>query len=432
MLCFDKGLFVEAVPQDSECIICKEICNDPVQCKCGTIYGRACITKWVERNSTCPHCRSPLFVETLYTNLFCRKMIETKKLRCALSNQGCTWVGEPSQFFSHMQSCDFQEIRCTNASCDQSMERRALADHLEVCPLGLTLCVCGEETKRGETEMHKLVCRCRVQKCPNAGCEEMTTIGTLLSHRNICMFEMVECPLAETGCGRGCLGRVMRSEIEEHVSNPVNMAVSLGRLVALTRELQTANLQQAGTIQRQSASIIRMETSISTLRTRTTQLEGEVVRLSAKACPTNVVNGEVLTVTGLSDSWCNGSYHQTTDACGGWPTYRSQEDYELWMEYSTSLSEWQIKKHSARGFDGCSFYMKCSPTTRPENAVQNWFNNSTDKLEQNGRVQLREFEDDSGSEEGGGAGRRPCRHWARGLLGGRGCRFGNSCKFAHG
>jgi len=51
---------IENVNEES-CTICLDKPDNCIQLKCGHIFHKKCIKKWISKNKTCPNCRKILF-----------------------------------------------------------------------------------------------------------------------------------------------------------------------------------------------------------------------------------------------------------------------------------------------------------------------------------------------------------------------------------
>ena len=85
------------------------------------------------------------------------------------------------------------------------------------------------------------LCPHRPVSCSNAGCESVVRHNQILQHRSECLFEEVACPLFVTGCGRSCTGRLLRRDVETHLSDPSVFSAALIGLVSANTQLLAAN-----------------------------------------------------------------------------------------------------------------------------------------------------------------------------------------------
>ena len=86
---------------------------------CGQHYCDSCLRKWLERNMSCPQCRTVGFPSILDKPMI--REINEFKVYCTHKNKGCKWVGELESLKHHLESdngCGYVMVRCGNSTKD--------------------------------------------------------------------------------------------------------------------------------------------------------------------------------------------------------------------------------------------------------------------------------------------------------------------------
>ena len=140
--------FKSTVPEDLHCPICRNVLKDPKQCKENEHhFCEQCIISHLTVSRTCPMCQEYLTVKSLKKpSRFIRNNLDNLEISC--ENEGCKAVVCLGELQSHIASCDYALVRCSNGGC-----------RLEV--------------KRKDKEYHEKVhCRYRVIRCKD--CQRLT------------------------------------------------------------------------------------------------------------------------------------------------------------------------------------------------------------------------------------------------------------------
>ena len=85
--------FVETPPDKYFCCICSNVLRDArlTEC-CGQHFCNSCLSRWLDREKTCPHCREDDFKSMVNKALI--REINELHIRCTHREKGCDWVGE--------------------------------------------------------------------------------------------------------------------------------------------------------------------------------------------------------------------------------------------------------------------------------------------------------------------------------------------------
>ena len=140
--------------------------------------------------------------------------INTLKVICNNSKNGCDWVGELQLLDDHHAACGYTLLRCTNKCMNNITEvyllRCDLDFHLRiVCPNRQFQCpYCKAMGKYCNIETTHLV----KATCPNNGCDVEVPRCHLSNHRSTCQYEKVPCKYARIGCKE----KPFRNGLKEH------------------------------------------------------------------------------------------------------------------------------------------------------------------------------------------------------------------------
>ena len=235
---------VEDKPGDDlECIICKNLADDPHQSKCcGHTMCYHCAHKWGERNNSCPQCReSPLEIAV---DTRTKRHISSLTVYCTHYRSGCEWKGSFNTVRDHLsEDCPYEEVECGNDGCTRSIERRYLTKHMdEECSMRIVECPCCEDDDLPYHDLintHYKECPDWPMRCPNHCNSESVkdlTRSTLQDHlEDNCPEQFISCQFAEAGC----TVRVRRKEMADHIQQSVgeHMTAMMSDYMGLKKKL---------------------------------------------------------------------------------------------------------------------------------------------------------------------------------------------------
>ena len=145
---YEDHRFETKVDENLHCIICTEVLKDPVQCRRNEHhFCRNCITKQLKHSPKCPTCNDPLTVETLVRpQRFLANTLACLKISCDNSERGCRKVVELGSLATHVASCSFSPMPCSNDQCEEIISRRDKEIHEnKVCDFRRVKCdYCGQ------------------------------------------------------------------------------------------------------------------------------------------------------------------------------------------------------------------------------------------------------------------------------------------------
>ena len=146
---YEDRRFQTLVDENLHCVICTEVLRDPVQCRSNEHhFCRNCITEHLKHSHNCPTCKDPLTVETLVRpQRFLANTLSNLKISCENSERGCRAVVELGSLITHVASCEFNPVPCSNDQCDEIISRRDKEVHeSKVCDFRPVKCDYCSET----------------------------------------------------------------------------------------------------------------------------------------------------------------------------------------------------------------------------------------------------------------------------------------------
>eukprot|EP01041_Mallomonas_annulata_P011393 gene11393-23840_t len=242
-------LFVENVQEkfDVTCSICMDVLNEPMQCRKGHLYCQICILEALSISKTCPICTKEISESELAANLFVKNLIHSFPIKCSTAivqsvAKGddfiCKWTGCLSKLESHLQECGYVEVPCDNEGCVEFIAKVESLEHKKTCPYRLESCQhCTDLFKLVDLEAHLSVCPKRPVHCENEGCGETVVLAELKWHKQVCLWEQIDCPLnLINACSEQCPRNLLRKDLESHLSSSSTICASIQALVGLKQE----------------------------------------------------------------------------------------------------------------------------------------------------------------------------------------------------
>ena len=145
---YEDSRFETKVNENLYCVICKQVLKDPVQCSRNEHhFCRKCIVEHLKHSPNCPICQDALTVETLAKpQRFLASTLACLKISCDNFNRGCHKVVELGSLATHVASCEFSLIPCSNDQCEEVISQRDKEIHEnKVCDFRQVKCdYCGQ------------------------------------------------------------------------------------------------------------------------------------------------------------------------------------------------------------------------------------------------------------------------------------------------
>ena len=141
---YDDSRFEKAIDNHFHCSICYNVLKDPMMCRNNEhIFCRCCITEHLTVNShTCPECKEELTVDTLRrAPRLVTNYLSELKIKCDYSDRGCLEYIRLEEHASHVESCGFAPVKCSNEQCGMLVNKRELIHHKStVCEYRKVMC----------------------------------------------------------------------------------------------------------------------------------------------------------------------------------------------------------------------------------------------------------------------------------------------------
>lgn len=242
-------LFVEQPSDEFICGLCLDVLNNPHQCRNGHCFCYGCVCSALAVQKVCPICKCSMTVESMHGNLLIRNLIEKTNVKC--ENEGCDWTGALHKLDNHLSNdCDYRLLICTNDGCSLLLPKLQIEAHIkDECPYRKIVCeFCSKALKSEDFSDHLDVCELRPIVCR---CKLTLLNEQLADHlRDDCPMEMCPCPLFYMNCCTAdCPQRVIRSDINEHISqvtqNPQYINQLTQSLLKTVRKCDTLTQHQS-------------------------------------------------------------------------------------------------------------------------------------------------------------------------------------------
>ena len=211
--------FVDQVPEDYFCKLCKHVAREPTIASCCTeILCKACIDVIVQDKKPCPSCED-VKIKELGPHSKNQTKILALEVHCTMKDRGCEWTGQLQHLDAHLDittgDCQYVDVECPN-KCDQKVQKRNVDTHLvNECPNRDYRCPhCNfTDTYQVVTEQHWEVCSYYPLACPNR-CGVTFERGDLEDHMKMCRLEEVQCVFSS----EGCQAKFIRDNEDDHMN----------------------------------------------------------------------------------------------------------------------------------------------------------------------------------------------------------------------
>ena len=147
---YDDSRFERDVDEHFHCSICYNVLKDPRMCQNNDhAFCLDCITEHLKVNSqTCPECNDHLTVETLRRARLLNNYLSKLKINCDHASRGCPEFICVENLESHVESCGFSPVMCSNENCGMEINKQDKDYHEnEVCEYRKLKCQDCEKTQ---------------------------------------------------------------------------------------------------------------------------------------------------------------------------------------------------------------------------------------------------------------------------------------------
>ena len=252
--CRDEGLFVGKVDEEYICPVGHGVLRDPVMTLCQHEFCRSCLQKALQHREECPLCRNTLKESDLKPAYKTSRQIQKLTSYCCNKINSCDWEGSWSDLDSHKEQCPYQLLVCE--FCNEPIQRRLAADHLESCVMRPEMCLsCQEEYPTCDMNTHVASCPKKMISCDL--CDKKMFLESKDNHdSNHCQLAITSCPFKEYGCP---VGDVKRQDLDQHITSFISSHTLL--LCAKISDQDKKILQQQMLIEKllQRTSVLTVE-----------------------------------------------------------------------------------------------------------------------------------------------------------------------------
>ena len=133
---YDHSRFEKDVDEHFHCSICYNVIKDPRMChKNEHVFCHDCITEHLKVNTqTCPECNDHLTVDMLRRPRLLTNYLSKLKINCDHADRGCPEFICVENLESHVESCGFSPVMCSNENCGMEINKQDKDHHEnEVC-----------------------------------------------------------------------------------------------------------------------------------------------------------------------------------------------------------------------------------------------------------------------------------------------------------
>ena len=144
---YDDSRFQRDVDEHFHCSICYNVLKDPRMCRNDHAFCLDCITEHLKVNSqTCPECNDHLTQDTLRRPRLLNNYLSKLKINCDHASRGCPEFICVENLESHVESCGFSPVMCSNKNCGMEINKQDKDHHEnEVCEYRKVKCQdCGK------------------------------------------------------------------------------------------------------------------------------------------------------------------------------------------------------------------------------------------------------------------------------------------------
>ena len=144
---YDDSRFERDVDEHFHCSICYNVLKDPRMCRNDHAFCLDCITEHLKVNSqTCPECNEHLTVDTLRRPRLLNNYLSKLKINCDHASRGCPEFIRVENLESHVESCGFSPVMCSNENCGMEINKQDKDHHEnEICEFRNVKCQdCGK------------------------------------------------------------------------------------------------------------------------------------------------------------------------------------------------------------------------------------------------------------------------------------------------
>ena len=221
-----KYEFVDQVPEDYFCKLCKHVAREPTLLSCcGECFCKACVDVIIQDKNPCPSCEDSNI--TSCPQVKYQRKILVLEVRCTAKDRGCEWTGQLQHLDAHLDvttgDCQYVDVECPK-KCVQKVQKRNVDKHpANECPNRDYRCPhCNFANKYHVVTKHFDVCPYYPLACPNR-CGVTFERDDLEDHMKMCRLEEVQCVFGN----EGCQAKFIRENEDEHMDHNTQKHLAL-------------------------------------------------------------------------------------------------------------------------------------------------------------------------------------------------------------
>nr|XP_047130467.1 TNF receptor-associated factor 5 isoform X2 [Hydra vulgaris] len=252
--------FLQELSDEHECPICKMALRKPILTKCGHRLCLSCSEEMRKRKNgvlVCPIDNTNLKPEQTFRDKAIERAVLQLKVKCNNFLKNCQWTGELKAIDNHLETCEYQEVKCLNEQCSTSLLRKELSDHMETkCIYRLVTCqYCNQKIRFCEMQIHLETCESLPLYCVNQ-CGMKILRKEMSTHiTDSCANTVIPCQYFYIGCNF----KGMRKEQDTHVNSSTqnHFSMSISKIAALENKIMLN--EHETTILKNEVTIIKNE-----------------------------------------------------------------------------------------------------------------------------------------------------------------------------
>ncbi|XP_019620311.1 PREDICTED: TNF receptor-associated factor 3-like isoform X2 [Branchiostoma belcheri] len=188
------GELERRLEDDEACCVCYTILLTAVSMECAHSICASCAA-WLPINR-CPLCRTDF--DNVEVDEETRQRVGEVPAKCS----PCGFRGTVREVLQHKKAdCTGQTVYCRREGCPDTLERRLLAQHEEVCGYKKVTCLCSYRTLKKDLDRHRETdCATHPVPCPVPGCGRQLERAKVAIHvTQECQYTVICCHVP--GCG---------------------------------------------------------------------------------------------------------------------------------------------------------------------------------------------------------------------------------------
>ncbi|EGC38222.1 hypothetical protein DICPUDRAFT_76180 [Dictyostelium purpureum] len=227
---YDELLVNKDVDSDYCCPLCTLLLSVNLQCREGHVFCVSCWNKQLENKKECVMCRCEVkSIACLSKNRFLEKEIRKLNIYCPNrflkdkdcndclieDENGCKSIITIDQIDSHLKSCLYNYVNCSNPGCGEEHRANTVGEHEKVCKYQIVSCLlCNDNNIQRKDLKYHYDCICSKTKTHCKCCSTLIERGQLPQHMaEECGNVLIPCRYKDGGCDK----YIPRCELSKHL-----------------------------------------------------------------------------------------------------------------------------------------------------------------------------------------------------------------------